>query len=67
MTYDSSVLNSEIVEEIGEVFEDLEEVFEYIEFVEIEELFEEFITFFEEPEMEEELSFEPMLRKKKKK
>jgi len=61
MTYDSSVLDSEIVEEIGEVFEDLEEVFEYIEFVEIEELFEEFITFFEEPEMEEELSFEPML------
>ena len=58
MTYDSSVLDSEIVEEIGEVFEDLEEVFEYIEFVEIEELFEEFITFFEEPEMEEELSFE---------
>ena len=61
MTYDSSVLDSEIVEEIGEVFEDLEEVFEYIEFVEIEELFEEFVTFFEEPEMEEELSFEPML------
>ena len=61
MTYDSSVLDSEIVEEIGEVFEDLEDVFEYIEFVEIEELFEEFITFFEEPEMEEELSFEPML------
>ena len=61
MTYDSSVLDSEIVEEIGEVFEDLEDVFEYIEFVEIEELFEEFVTFFEEPEMEEELSFEPML------
>ena len=61
MTYDSSVLDNEIIEEIGEVFEDLEEVFEYIEFVEIEELFEEFITFFEEPEMEEELSFEPML------
>ena len=61
MTYDSSVLDSEIIEEIGEVFEDLEDVFEYIEFVEIEELFEEFITFFEEPEMEEELSFEPML------
>ena len=61
MTYDSSVLDNEIVEEISEVFEDLEEVFEYIEFVEIEELFEEFITFFEEPEMEEELSFEPML------
>jgi len=61
MTYDSSVLDNEIVEEIGEVFEDLEDVFEYIEFVEIEELFEEFVTFFEEPEMEEELSFEPML------
>ena len=61
MTYDSSVLDNEIIEEIGEVFEDLEEVFEYIEFVEIEELFEEFVTFFEEPEMEEELSFEPML------
>ena len=61
MTYDSSVLDNEIIEEIGEVFEDLEDVFEYIEFVEIEELFEEFVTFFEEPEMEEELSFEPML------
>ena len=61
MTYDSSVIAETIVEEIEEVFENLEEVFEYIEFVEIEELFEEFITFFEEPEMEEELSFEPML------
>ena len=61
MTYDSSVIAEEIVEEIEEVFENLEEVFEYIEFSEIEELFEEFITFFEEPEMEEELSFEPML------
>ena len=67
MTYDSSVLDNEIVEEIGEVFEDLEDVFEYIEFVEIEEMFEEIITFFTEPPVleemmpEEELSFEPML------
>tara|TARA_R100000700_G_scaffold10103_1_gene14622 strand:+ start:741 stop:2126 length:1386 start_codon:yes stop_codon:yes gene_type:complete len=66
MTYDSSVLDNEIIEEIGEVFEDLEDVFEYIEFVEIEELFEEFVTFFEEPVMEvekefEEVSFEPIL------
>jgi len=67
MTYDSSVLNNEIVEEIGEVFEDLEDVFEYIEFVEIEEMFEEMITFFTEPPVleemmpEEEISFEPML------
>jgi hypothetical protein len=67
MTYDSSVLDDEIVNEIGEVFEDLEDVFEYIEFVEIEEMFEEMITFFTEPPVleemmpEEELSFEPMI------
>lgn len=67
MTYDTSVLDDNIVNEIGEVFEDLEEVFEYIEFVEIEQMFEEMITFFTEPPVleeiipEEELSFEPML------
>jgi len=67
MTYDTSVLDDNIVNEIGEVFEDLEEVFEYIEFVEIEQMFEEIITFFTEPPVleeiipEEELSFEPML------
>jgi len=67
MTYDSSVLDNEIVEEIGNVFENIEEVFEYIEFVEIEEMFEEMITFFAEPPVleemmpEEEISFEPML------
>jgi len=61
MTYDSSVLDDDIVDEIGEVFEDLEDVFEYIEFVEIEELFEEFTPSFQEPTMEEEISFEPML------
>jgi len=66
MTYDSSVIAEEIVEEIEEVFENLEEVFEYIEFSQVEELFEEFITFFEEPVMEveeefEEVSFEPIL------
>ncbi len=60
MTYDSSVLDDEIIDEIGEVFENLEDVFEYIEFVQIEELFEEFIPSFEEPPMEEELFFEPM-------
>ena len=67
MTYDTSVLDDDIVDEIGEVFEDLEEVFEYIEFVEIEQMFEEMVTFFTEPPVleemipEEELSFEPML------
>ena len=67
MTYDTSVLDDNIVNEIGEVFEDLEEVFEYIEFVEIEQMFEEMVTFFTEPPVleeiipEEELSFEPML------
>ena len=60
MTYDNSVLDDDIVDEIGEVFEDLEDVFEYIEFTQIEELFEEFIPSFEEPPMEEELFFEPM-------
>jgi len=67
MTYDTSVLDDDIVDEIGEVFEDLEDVFEYIEFVEIEQIFEEMVTFFTEPPVleeiipEEELSFEPML------
>ena len=67
MTYDTSVLDDDIVNEIGEVFEDLEDVFEYIEFVEIEQIFEEMVTFFTEPTVleeiipEEELSFEPML------
>ena len=60
MTYDTSVLDDDIVDEIGEVFKDLEDVFEYIEFTQIEELFEEFIPSFEEPPMEEELFFEPM-------
>ena len=67
MTYDTSVLDDDIVDEIGEVFEDLEDVFEYIEFVEIEQMFEEMVTFFTEPPVleemmpEEELFFEPML------
>ena len=61
MTYDSSVLDNEIVEEIGDVFENIEEVFEYIEFVKLEELFEEFIPSFSEPPMEEEIYFEPMV------
>ena len=60
MTYDTSVLDNDIVDEIGEVFENLENVFEYIEFSQIEELFQEFIPSFEEPVMEEELSFESM-------
>jgi len=60
MTYDTSVLDDDIVDEIGEVFEDLEDVFEYIEFTQIEELFEEFIPSFKELPMEEELFFEPM-------
>ena len=61
MTYDDSVLATEIVEEIENIFEEVEEVFEELEFVQIEELFEEFISFLEEPPLEEELSFEPML------
>ena len=61
MSYDNSVLDNEIVEEIGDVFENIEEVFEYIEFVKLEELFEEFIPEFNEPPMEEEIYFEPMV------
>ena len=67
MTYDNTILDNDIVDEIDEVFEDLEDVFEYIEFVEIEQMFEEMVTFFTEPPVleeiipEEELSFEPML------
>ena len=61
MTYDSSLLDEEIIDEIDDVFEDIEDVFEYIEFTEIEELFEEFIPSFQELPMEEEISFEPVL------
>ena len=61
MTYDTSVLDDDIVDEIGEVFEDLEDVFEYIEFTQIEELFEEFIPSFEEPPMEEEAMAEEIM------
>ena len=61
MTYDDSVLATEIVEEIENIFEEVEEVFEELEFVQIEELFEEFVALLEEPPSEEELSFEPVL------
>jgi len=61
MTYDDSILATEIVEEIENIFEEVEEVFEELEFVQIEELFEEFVTLLEEPPLEEELSFEPVL------
>jgi len=61
MTYDNSVLATEIVEEIENIFEEVEEVFEELEFVQIEELFEEFVALLEEPPLEEELSFEPVL------
>ena len=61
MTYDDSVLATEIVEEIENIFEEVEEVFEELEFVQIEELFEEFVALLEEPPLEEELSFEPVL------
>ena len=65
MTYDNTVIDNEVVEEIGEVFDDLEDVFEYIEFEQVQEMFEEMVLFFDEPpEMEEEfeeMSFEPVL------
>ena len=67
MTYDNTVIATQIVEEIQEIFENLEEeIFEEFTFEQIEEVFEEMITFFEEPPMEEmfpeeELSFSPML------
>ena len=65
MTYDSTVIDNEVVEEIGEVFDDLEDVFEYIEFEQVQEMFEEMVLFFDDPpEMEEEfeeMSFEPVL------
>jgi hypothetical protein len=54
-------LATEIVEEIENIFEEVEEVFEELEFVQIEELFEEFVALLEEPPLEEELSFEPVL------
>ena len=65
MTYDNTVIDNEVVEEIGEVFDDLEDVFEYIEFEQVQEMFEEMVLFFDEPpEMEEEFEemlFEPVL------
>ena len=67
MTYDNTVIATQIVEEIQEIFENLEEeIFEEFTFEQIEEVFEEMITFFEEPPIEEmfpeeELSFSPML------
>ena len=65
MTYDNTVIDNEVVEEIGEVFDDLEDVFEYIEFEQVQEMFEEMVLFFDDPpEMEEEfeeMSFEPVL------
>jgi len=67
MTYDDTVIATQIVEEIQEIFENLEEeIFEEFTFEQIEEVFEEMITFFEEPPIEEmfpeeELSFAPML------
>ena len=65
MTYDNTVIDNGVVEEIGEVFDDLEDVFEYIEFEQVQEMFEEMVLFFDEPpEMEEEfeeMSFEPVL------
>ena len=67
MTYDDTVIATQIVEEIQEIFENLEEeIFEEFTFEQIEEVFEEMITFFEEPPIEEmfpeeELSFSPML------
>ena len=69
MTYDDTTIADNIVEEIGEVFDDLEDVFEYIEFEKVQELFDEMITFFDEPppmeemmtEGFEDMSFEPML------
>ena len=70
MTYDDTTIADNIVQEIGDIFEELqEEVFEDFSFGEIEELFEEMITFFDEPppmeemmtEGFEDMSFEPML------
>ena len=65
MTYDNTVIDNEVVEEIGEIFDDLEDVFEYIEFEQVQEMFEEMVLFFDDPpEMEEEfeeMSFEPVL------
>ena len=68
MTYDNTVIATEIVEEIEDIFEELqEEIFEEFTFEYIEEIFEEMITFImEEPPMEmeeefEEITFEPML------
>jgi len=61
MTYDDTVLATEIVQEIENIFEEVGEVFQELEFVQIEELFEEFISLLEEPPIEEELSFEPVL------
>ena len=67
MTYDNTVIENEIIEEISEIFEELqEEIFEEFTFEYIEEMFEEFTLI--APPMEEimeeefeEMTFEPML------
>tara|TARA_R100001440_G_scaffold10390_1_gene18949 strand:- start:340 stop:1956 length:1617 start_codon:yes stop_codon:yes gene_type:complete len=63
MTYDNTVIDNEVVEEIGEVFDDLEDVFEYIEFEQVQEMFEEMsfepvLMLIEEMSMEEEIVME---------
>ena len=66
MTYDTTVIATEIIEEIEDIFENIEEIIEEeFTFEQIEELFEEMVTFFKEPpameEEFEEMTFEPML------
>jgi len=63
MTYDNTVIENEIIEEINNIFEELEEeIFEEFTFEYIEEIFEEFTLI--APPMEEEfeeITFQPMV------
>ena len=65
MTYDNTVIATEIIEEIEDIFENIgETIEEEFVFEKIEELFQEMITFIREPEIEEEfeeITFKPML------
>jgi hypothetical protein len=70
MTYDDTVIDNSIIEDIGDIFEDIEDIIEdEITFQEIKDMFEDMVEFFDAPPpmqemMEEdfqEMTFEPVM------
>ena len=70
MTYDDTVIDNNIIEDIGDIFEDIEDIIEdEITFNEIKDMFENMVEFFDAPppmqEMPEEdfqeMTFEPVM------